>query len=179
MKHILNFNRFKLMENISLTDLNMTQDEINEILFGYLECAIFTEEERLQDELNEDEYDEGEYDDEDDDDEIEKLIRLNTKLHTNFDGFIIDNFDIDSKLKAYNDIKQFLADAGEEAFRYAIEENGLGRLGHDIWYTRNGHGAGFFDHSYDPDIEEVLGEAGKKLRTTYMYIDGSDKLCFE
>lgn len=47
----------------------------------------------------------------------------------------------------------------------AIKESGLDleTIGNDIWYTRSGQGAGFFDHSLDDDVERKLINGAKKL----------------
>jgi hypothetical protein len=47
----------------------------------------------------------------------------------------------------------------------AILESGLDleTIGNDIWYTRSGQGAGFFDHSLDDDVERKLINGAKKL----------------
>ena len=153
---------------------DMSQDDINEILQGYLECAIFTQEETLKEISNYNDY--NHYDD-DDDDEIEKLIKLKGKFTTKpFSSFIVDDIDNDSKIDAYLDIKTFIREAGDEAVKEAIEENGLHRLGMDIWYTRNDHGAGFFDHYYEN--EKILTLAAKKLKNKSIYIGDDYKLHF-
>ena len=47
----------------------------------------------------------------------------------------------------------------------AIEESGLDldTIGNDIWYTRSGQGAGFFDHSLDEEVEEKLTKGAEAL----------------
>ena len=47
----------------------------------------------------------------------------------------------------------------------AIEESelDLDTIGNDIWYTRSGQGAGFFDHSLDEEVEEKLTKGAKEL----------------
>jgi len=47
----------------------------------------------------------------------------------------------------------------------AIEESGLELdiIGNDIWYTRSGQGAGFFDHSLDDEIEKKLTDGAKAM----------------
>ena len=47
----------------------------------------------------------------------------------------------------------------------AIEESelDLDTIGNDIWYTRSGQGAGFFDHSLDAEVEEKLTKGAKEL----------------
>ena len=49
--------------------------------------------------------------------------------------------------------------------RKAIEESemDLNTIGNDIWYTRAGHGSGFFDHSLDKEVEKRLTDGAKKM----------------
>lgn len=56
----------------------------------------------------------------------------------------------DAKIDAYTDIKSFMNKAGS-----LVDEMEPFQVGHDLWLTRNGHGAGFFDRG--------LGEVGDKL----------------
>lgn len=160
--------------NGSLKDLS--QSEINEILKGYLECALWTEQERLEEEANSG-FDEDDEDDFDDMDEIEKLIRVQNNLKKKpFTSFLIEDIEVDSRISAYVDIKTFIKNAGDVAVQEAINENGLFQLGMDIWLTRNGHGAGFFDHWYDND--ESLVSAAKNLEEIDLRINNNDKLYF-
>jgi hypothetical protein len=164
------------LENVSgLGDSQVTSEELNEILEGYLECALWTEEERLKEDQH---VDNKAIDDEDDDDnEIEKLIKLQRKLNNKpFISFITDDLDVDSKIQAYIDIKTFISNAGGSAISEALDDNGTARLGHDIWLTRNGHGAGFFDHSYN--FEKELTDAAHKLKQVDLYINADGKLVF-
>ena len=64
----------------SLGDL--TQDDINEILRGYIDCALWTEEERLEDESTHD-IDDEDYEDMD---EIEKLIKKSSQREETTEG---------------------------------------------------------------------------------------------
>jgi len=144
--------------NGNLMETELKQSDINEILKGYIECALWTEEERLSDENSTDI-------DDDDMDEIEKIIAF------------AEDIDDDSKIDAYNDIKKFIKTAGDEAIKEAIDENGLFKLGMDIWFTRNGHGAGFFDHGYE--YEDVLTYSAKNLKEKSLYVGDDGKLYFE
>lgn len=151
----------------------LTEEDLREIFKGYIECAIWTEEDRLKDEMTTD------MDDEDleDMDDVEKLINLKGKFENkNFISFISDDIDVDSKIQAYNDIKKFISYAGPDAVNEAIEENGHFKLGMDIWFTRNGHGSGFFDHSYKN--EKQLTDAGRKLKSVDLYVGDDGKLYF-
>ena len=120
---------------------------------NYLECAIWTEEERLKEE-NTEGY-EG---------EIKDLIpEADLNIH---------NFSDNSKIKAYEDIKLFLKYAGN-----AVDGIDEEQLGHDIWLSRNGHGAGFFDRGYDDEIEKKLMDSAHKIGGTYVYL-GDDGLLY-
>ena len=78
------FNENYVGESGELQDLS--QEDINEILRGYIECALWTEEENLRDEYRGDNFDD---DDDEDDDEIEKMIHLQSELpnHKIWKGF--------------------------------------------------------------------------------------------
>lgn len=152
---------------------DMSQEDINEILRGYIECALWTEEERLTDESTSD-FDDEDYEDMD---EIEKIIKLKGKLETkNFTSFIAEDIDDDSKISAYIDIKNFIKEAGDVAIKETIEENDLFQLGMDIWLSRNGHGSGFFDRGYEN--EETLYKAIKILKPKDLEIGDDGKLHF-
>lgn len=56
----------------------------------------------------------------------------------------------DAKIDAYQDVKKFMSQAGD-----LIDTLEPSQVGHDLWLTRNGHGAGFWDRG--------LGEVGDKL----------------
>jgi hypothetical protein len=162
---------------INIGDAKLSQIDINKILKGYLECALWTEEERLKEDMPNIDFNE----DEDDEkmDEIEKIIHLNNSLNRkSIDTFTKEDIDVDSLIDAYSDIKKFIELAGKEVIDYAINEQGLERLGHDIWLTRNRHGAGFLDHSYDDDMEKKLIEASHKLKEINLYVGDDYKLYF-
>ena len=161
--------------------LDLSQKDLNEILKGYLEAALWTEEESLKDDYeseygyNEDEYNE----DDDEESELDKLVRIQTQFNSKpFDSFVTEDLEGDSKVQAYIDIKKFIQLAGKEAVEEAIGDQGLFRLGMDIWLTRNGHGSGFFDHSYDDDNEKKLMDAGRSLKSVDLYITDDLTLAF-
>jgi hypothetical protein len=166
----------ELKEEYIDTELNLTdmsQKEINEILRGYIEAALSTEEDQLKNDATMD------FDEEDveDMDEIEKIITLQGKFERkSFTSFTSEDIDFDSVIEAYKDIKKFIRNAGDEAVQEAIEENDLFRLGMDIWLTRNGHGSGFFGHNYDN--EKILIKAAKDLGTKDLYVGDNMRLYF-
>lgn len=170
--------RSLIQEQTDVVTQQLSQDELNEIFMGYIQAAFFTEEERLNDEMislnpeeEEDDSDEGE-------NELDKLVRLTNQMNEKqFTSFCKDDIDNDSMIQAYVDIKQFLMLAGPSAYQ-AISEMGLSQLGHDIWLSRNHHGSGFFDHSYDYEVEKTLTDAAHTLKQVDMYIGDDMKLHF-
>lgn len=127
--------------------------DIDKILKGYIECSIWTEEERLNEDMGNN-IDQGE--------------------NVSFDFEDVNENDIKN---AYKDIEKFINLVGQNAIQEAIDQNGEFKLGMDIWFTRNGHGAGFFDHGYEN--EEALINVGKSLKEINLDIGSHGKLYFE
>ena len=156
----------------------MNSNIINEILKGYIVAALWTEEERLNDEYGVD--DELIYGD-NDDDELEKIINLSSNINKKgFDTFTKEDIEDNSLIKAYTDIKEFIKKVGEDTIESAITEDNVepDTIGHDLWLTRNGHGAGFFDGHYDEEIEEKFLNASREMGSVDLYINENGKLSF-
>ena len=76
----------------------------------------------------------------------------------------------------------FMADCG--AFLGEIDDLGLewreelgwDQLGHDLWLTRNGHGAGFWDRGLG-ELGDALTEAAKRQGSRDLYV-GDDGLIY-
>lgn len=157
---------------------NIEQNDLNKILSGYIEAALWTEEERLKDDANLGNQDDDVYDDVEDEsrDEIRFMQIMKNKQNKNIESFSREDIETDSLIKAYTDIKEFIRLAGDQAVQEAVDVNGYERLGHDIWLTRNGHGAGFFDHSYEH--EQELMNAAKALKEVDLYVSDDMQLVF-
>lgn len=169
-----------LIKKLINENFSVKAEDINHILSGYIECALWTEEERLNDDYLSDHEskDEDEIEDEEET-ELDKLIKAtNVFKQKGFEGFSKEDIEPDSLIKAYTDIKKFLQLAGEEAVEEAVKEHGFAQLGHDIWLTRNHHGAGFFDRSYDYDNEKKLIDAAHALKEVDLFINDDMKLSF-
>jgi hypothetical protein len=164
-----------LNEQSNPLQYGIAYEVIKEIITGYIECALWTEEERLNDEYG------GDHDDmfnDEDNDEIERLSKLALNFNNkNLDSFTRDDIEDNSVIKVYEDIKSFITMSGD-AVKIAIDEHGAEQVGHDLWLTRNGHGAGFFDRGYDDDVEEQLMVSAKKLGGVDLYINDNMKLSF-
>jgi hypothetical protein len=151
-------NYVKLFEQFT-SELS-TELDINKIMDSYLESAIWTEEERMQ----EDEV--SEYGELGDDSEVRDMVTDAMDLN-------IHNFSDDSKIQAYTDIKKFLSLIGDTANIMTEEQ-----LGHDLWLTRNGHGAGFWDRGYDEADVAILNKASEDLGEIDLYVDDSGVIRF-
>jgi hypothetical protein len=61
---------------------------------------------------------------------------------------------------------------------YALNEGkGAKDAGHDFWFTRNGHGAGFWDGDWDEPYGHILNE-GAKLYGEFQTYLGDDGLIY-
>ena len=170
----------KLNEDINLDGLYLSDDDLNEILKGYLESALWTEEERLGDEMGKtNDVMTNDYDDEEGEsqEEIRFMKIMKNNLQTKpFESFTREDIDPNSLIQAYLDIKTFINAAGSAAITEALEADDKFQLGMDIWLTRNRHGAGFFDHSYDN--EQQLTTAAQNLKEVDLYVGDDNKLHF-
>jgi hypothetical protein len=75
-------------------------------------------------------------------------------------NYSISDFDEETEKESKELLRKFYTEN-----KKAIEGSGLDldTIGNDIWYTRAGHGAGFFDHTLDSDVEEALTKGAKAL----------------
>lgn len=115
---------------------------------GYLEAALFTEEEGLEDE------EQSEYGDFDISEYVESIS--------------FDNFSTESKEYANWDCDKFLSEFSEDELGEIMEYYDLSELGRDFWYTRNGHGVGFWDRDIPDNIKELLMNVVKGFKETYL-----------
>jgi hypothetical protein len=167
MKIIITESQYKLLLESKITQEE--KDYLKEVVRGYVETALWTEEERLEDEMG---YDE---DDEDDDEmsEIDAIIKSYNKK--DFSNFEKEDIDADSLLDTYSDIKEFtnlLSDS-------TLDEVEPFDLGMDFWLTRNGHGSGFWDRGYSEETEEDLMSAVKNFKEKNLVIGDDLMLHFE
>jgi len=70
---------------------------------------------------------------------------------------------------------EFVAQARKDCAKFAAENckllNRAGdpwQNGSDFWYTRNGHGVGFWDRGYPDDVADPLTAACKKYGEAYL-----------
>lgn len=114
--------------------------DLDLVLQGYLECAIWTEEEQLKEE------------------------KPNV-------WYNINNFTIPAINQAKSDIAKFMLLAGVLTVSEFLSQDGLNEsdLGHNIWLTRNRHGAGFLDYS-NLEYGDILRLSAQKLEECNLFV---------
>lgn len=134
---------------------------VDELLDGLIACAIFT--------------DSSEYNEDDDEYEPGDILSYMDK----------DNF-APSALAFLRDYCRKFAEAFPEfcsdpdAFRVSAYEPTceiLEYVGHDLWLTSGGHGAGFWDGDWEESIGDKLSEWCRKQGNIEIYL-GDDKLIY-
>ena len=90
------------------------------------------------------------------------------------DDKTIWNFSDESRDQARTEIEWFLDNAGD-VFDGVSDTT----IAHDLWLTRNGHGAGFFDRNYDEDVLELLEDLAKELGDICLYVGDNEELYFD
>ena len=89
--------------------------------------------------------------------------------------FEISDFSETAKKQALLDIESFVKKAGSLLNGITDEQ-----IGHDIWLTRNRHGAGFWDRDFiNKEIGEKLTDIAHELGETSITISDSNELEFD
>lgn len=70
------------------------------------------------------------------------------------------------------DVCRFLADHWDDVIEHT---GGMAQVGHDLWLTRNGHGAGFWDRGLG-EIGDRLSEAARAMGEVHLWVDDDGKV---
>lgn len=85
--------------------------------------------------------------------------------------FRIDDFTENFINNSIVDINHFLVSIGENNLTESLNQWNDEQLGHDLWLTRNHHGAGFWDRNYkDGDKITAVIHADGELREINLYV---------
>lgn len=124
----------------------MTPADFKSFVDGYIECALWSSNDRTDD---------GGGD----------------PLDKNYNADDIDTRTLD---KMTADCRDFFVQNAADV-RAAIEAYGKddspGYAGHDFWLTRNGHGAGFWDGDLPDELGERLTTAAKAFGECNLYVE--------
>jgi len=124
--------------------------ELSELLHAYLTTAVWTDQESLEEDSK--------------------------------DGKIGD-FSLEMFQKSADDCLAFYTKARDmivavwNEVRCGPDFGPLGRTGHDLWLTRNGHGCGFWDGDWPDPEGDKLTELSKELGEVWIYV-GDDNLIY-
>jgi hypothetical protein len=91
-----------------------------------------------------------------------------------FDSYFgVGDFDDFEVIKATSDVARFIAENYDDCQAAAGGLHAWGQIGHDLWLTRNGHGAGFWDRGLG-DIGERLSDAARSYGEILVFLDTTD-----
>lgn len=93
--------------------------------------------------------------------------------HESFDVFDFDDLAPEALEQAILGCQQFASTYADE-----IATRSDSAAGHDLWLTRNGHGAGFWDGDWPEPAATILDRAAKALGETNLYLGDDGKLYF-
>jgi hypothetical protein len=141
--------------------------DIDAITANYLKAAVWTEQERLQEE-------DGEGVEDIEDDELREIMK-----GRDFDpDDAHKHFDEDAQLDAYEDVKSFMSKAA------GLFDKGFDdweNVGVDLWLNRNRHGSGFWDkenvYGWDGQADK-LADIARGMGEKHVYIGDAGKLRF-
>lgn len=87
--------------------------------------------------------------------------------------YSIDDISEETKKKMREDVEKFVNENIEAINKSELLDE---QIGHDLWLTRNRHGAGFFDHNLDSEIEEKLTKGAQSLGETNLEVGDDNKI---
>lgn len=89
-------------------------------------------------------------------------------------NYDINDIDQESWDKSEKEITSFVEKAGNLLDNIEDEQ-----IGHDIWLTRNHHGAGFWDRGYEKSIGDGLTKIAHDLGERNVFLNDNGKLSIE
>lgn len=153
MKILINEEQLKTLrvylmnEQISdIGDVQISEQELEDILDGYLNSAIFSDTPELPD------------------------------FEAKYEPYEKSDFNVDSLIDAYVDIKKILRELGNETVRQLVEEDSYG-LGMGIWMARKGIESPFAKEM-GVNIEDKLTSVASKLTKKRLDLNDDGELIF-
>jgi hypothetical protein len=93
------------------------------------------------------------------------------------DFYGVDDLDADTLQTIITDCRKFQDEnAADLAEAGADWPNIAAHAGHDFWFTRNGHGAGFWDGDWPEDMGERLTQAAESFGTYNLYVGDDGRI---
>jgi hypothetical protein len=89
-----------------------------------------------------------------------------------YDDYSISDISSSSKKTAMQEMKMFIKMVGSDLVSEYVSEYGSEQFGMDFWFTRNGHGTGFFERN--DEIDAIYEKNWRKFSTVYTYIEDGE-----
>lgn len=93
------------------------------------------------------------------------------------EGKTIYDFSDNARNQAKEEIEWFLKNSVDMFGSLVFKDVSYTSIGHDIWLSRNGHGAGFFDRGYEKEISDFLMYLSHELGEIALEVN-NDKIDF-
>lgn len=71
------------------------------------------------------------------------------------------------------DINKFLKESEKDLIESKLDDDQIGR---DFWFTRHGHGVGFWDRGLTKELGESLTKSCKKFKEVHLYVGDDNKI---
>lgn len=108
---------------------------------------------------------------------LETAIWTEEEQNDELEGKTIWYFSDNARNKAKEEIEWFLKNAISLGGEKVFSDVSYTSIGHDIWLSRNGHGAGFFDRGYEDEISDFLMYLSHELGEISLEVN-NDKIDF-
>ena len=97
------------------------------------------------------------------------------------DFYSVEDFSKEAKQKAMADVEKFVGMAESDINKVlsgSWDAEKMETIGHDLFLTRNGHGAGFWDGDYEEEVGKNLTNIAKNMGSANPYIGDDNKIHF-
>jgi hypothetical protein len=97
------------------------------------------------------------------------------------DFYSVEDFSKEAKQKARADVEKFVSMAEADINKILSgfwDTAKMETIGHDLFLTRNGHGAGFWDGDYEEEIGKNLTNISKSMGSADAYIGDDNRIHF-
>ena len=90
------------------------------------------------------------------------------------DRYGVEDISAESVARAESDFREFTLKAGG-----LLDGLDLTQVAHDLWLTRNGHGAGFWDGDYSEEVGSKLTDLAHDMGELNAYVGDDSKVYIE
>jgi hypothetical protein len=116
--------------------------------------------------------------------ELEKIMGNLTRAYlecvafTDYEELNGSDFSIEAKLEAFATMASFISKNYQLFIEWCESGRTADSFAYDVWFTRNGHGVGFWDRGAG-ELGEKLTKAAKLLGAKCVYVDDDGFIYFD